>query len=90
MVVGEAPIAVQLVEAGEEALDVVERVRPGRVARDQHALPRRQVGVELAADLLGPRARSALDRSLALRRARQHAERFDLLEQHADRFFEFE
>ncbi len=89
VVVGEAAIAVQLVEAGEEALDVVEGVRPGRVARDEHALPRRQVGVELAANLLGARPQR-LDGSLTLRRPRQHAERFDLLQQHADRFFELE
>ena len=64
MVVGEAAIAVQLVEAGEQALDVVERVRPVRMARDEHALPWRQVGVELAADLLGARAAAtSIDRS---------------------------
>ena len=50
VVVGEAAVAVQLDEVGEQALDVVERGRPRRMARHQHALPRRQVLVELAAD----------------------------------------
>ena len=88
VVIGKAPIAVQLVEPGEEALDVVERVRPGRMPRDEHALPGRQVGVDLGADLFGARA-ERVDRPLALRRPRQHAEGLDLLQQHANRFFEF-
>jgi hypothetical protein len=54
VIVGEAPIAVELVEAGEQALDVIERVRPVGMAGDQDPLPRRQLGVELDADLVGP------------------------------------
>ena len=89
MVVGEAAIAMQLIEAGEEAFDIVECVRPVRMACDENALPWRQVGIELAADLLGARPQR-LDGSLTFRRAWQHAERFDLFQQHADRFFELE
>ena len=89
VIVGEAAIAVQLVEVGEQPLDVVERVRPVRVPRHQHALPRRQGLEDLGADLVGAPPQR-LDRLLALRRLRQHAEGFDLLQQDADRFFEFE
>ena len=42
VVVGEAAIAVDLDEVGEQPLDVVERRRPRRMPRHQHALPRRQ------------------------------------------------
>ena len=70
-------------------VDVVERVGPGRVARDQHALPRGQARIQLAADLLGAPAQR-VDRPLPLRRLRQHAEGLDLLQQDADRLFEFE
>ena len=89
VIVGEAAVAVQLVEAGEQRVDVVERVGPRRMPRDQHPLPRRQVRVELGPDLVGAPPQR-LDRALPLRRLRQHAERLDLLQQDADGFFEFE
>ncbi|MNC85118.1 hypothetical protein D3C83_06970 [compost metagenome] len=50
-VVREAAVAVQLLEAGEEIVDVVERVGPLRVARHQRDLP----GGELAVDFLRQR-----------------------------------
>jgi hypothetical protein len=86
VVVGKAAIAVQLVESREEPLDVIERARAGWVPGDEHALPGRQVLVELRAYLLGPRAKR-VNRSLALGRPRQHAERLDLLQQHAAGLF---
>ncbi len=89
VVVGETAIAVELVEAGEQPLDVVERIRPVWMPRDEDALPGRQVRVELHADLVGARAQRC-DRPLALRRPRQHAQGFDLLQQNANGFFEFE
>ena len=88
VIVGEAAVAMQLVEAREQAGDVVERVGPRRMARDEHALPGRQARVQFAADFLGAAAQR-LDRPQAVGRLRQHAEGFDLLQQHADRFFEF-
>jgi hypothetical protein len=80
---------VQLVEAGEQAFDVVERVRPRRVPRHEHALPRCQARIQLDAQFVGPPPQR-VDRPLALRRLRQHAQGFDLLQQDADRLFEFE
>ena len=88
VVVGEAAVAVQFVEGGEKAIHIVERVGAGRVARDQHPLPRGQARIQLAADLLGAPAQR-VDRALALGRLRQHAESFDLFQQNADRLFEF-
>ncbi len=89
MVVRETAVTVQLVEIREQPLDVVERPRACRVPGHEHTLPWRQRRVDLCPDLFGPLAQ-ALDRSLTLRRARQHAERFDLFQQYADWFFEFE
>ena len=43
VIVGEAAVAVQLDEIGEEPLDVVEHVGPAGMARHQHALPGRQL-----------------------------------------------
>ena len=89
VIVGEAAIAVQLVPMREQPLHVVERVRPVRVARDEHALPRRERLIELAPDLIGTPPKR-LDGPLALRRARHHADRLDLLQQDANGLFEFE
>src|SRR5262245_10723665 len=66
-VVGEAAVAVQLLEAGEEIADVVERVRALRVARHQRDLPR----AELAVDFLGERLAFLLE----LRDLRRDVER---------------
>ena len=57
LVVAEGAIAVQLDEVVDEARDVVERERAQRMARQQHLLPRRQLGEDLALQL----ARLALE-----------------------------
>ena len=71
VIVGEAPIAVQLDEFGEQPLDVIERGRARRVARHQHALPRRQVACR---DRRGSRSTRASSRAISARgrRLRQH------------------
>ena len=89
VIVREATIAVKLVEVGEEALDVVEGVRPAGMPRDEDPLPRRQVGVDLAANVVGAPPQR-VDGPLALRRPRQHAQRLDLLQQDANGLFEFQ
>jgi hypothetical protein len=89
VIVGEAAIAVEFVEAGEKALDVVERVGPGGMPRHQDALPRRQVLEQLRPNLAGALPQR-FDRPLALRCLREHAQGLDFLEQHADRLFEFQ
>ena len=69
LVVAEGAIAVQLDEVLEQAADVIERERAQRMARQQHLLPRRQLGEDLALQL----ARLALepaDLELELRRRR--------------------
>ena len=90
MVVGEAAIAVQLVEAGEQPLDVVERVRPVRDAARRARAATASGSRRSRRGSRRPARRSAVDRPLALRRPRQHAERLDFLQQDADRFFEFQ
>ena len=52
-VVREVAVAVQLHEAREARLDVVERVRSPGMARDLHALVAREPGVDLAPHALG-------------------------------------
>src|SRR5690606_25278708 len=52
-VVGEAPIAVQLDEVREQALDVIERVRAVRVPRELHLLHRAQLAEDLTCELRG-------------------------------------
>ena len=89
MIVGKPAIAVEFIPAGEQPLDVVERVRPVRMTRDKNPLPRGEVRVELGADLIRP-VPQTLDRTLPLRRLREHAERFDLLEEDTDGLFELE
>ena len=89
VIVREPPVAVQLVPAGEQPLDVVERVRTVWMPRHEDPLPRRQIRVKLGTDLVRPPSQ-AVDRALPLRRLRQHAQRFDLLQEHADRLFELE
>ena len=51
-VVGELAVAVELDEIGRQGSDVVEGVRPGRVAGHERLLPGRQAGVNLAGNLL--------------------------------------
>ena len=45
-------VAMQFLELGEDLVDVVQRVRPLRMARDLRHLPGRQVGVDVARELL--------------------------------------
>jgi hypothetical protein len=52
-VVPEATVAVELLPLGEERFDVIERVRPVRVARELDLLPGAEVGEELAGDARG-------------------------------------
>ena len=59
------------------------------MARDEHALPRRQRPVEVAAHGFDA-APQRLDLAIARVGARQRFERLDLLQQHRDRLFEFE
>ena len=89
VIVGKPAIAVEFIPAGEQPLDVIERVRPVRMSRDKDPLPRGEVRVELAADLIRALPET-LDRTLPLRRLREHAERFDLLEEDTDGLFELE
>ncbi len=89
VIVGEAAIAVQLDEVGEQALDVVERGRARRVPRHLHALPRRQVAVEIAAHGVDA-AFEPRDLLVAILAGLERGKRLDLLQQLADRFFEFE
>ena len=65
--------------------------RPGpvRMTRDQHALPRRERSVQLAADRFDA-APQRLDLAIARVGVRQQPERVDLLQQHGDRLLEFE
>jgi len=89
VIVGEAAIAVHLDEIGEHHPHVVEHVGTVRVAGHLHALPRRERRVDLRANRVCPPAQ-AVDLALALRRGRQHAEGFDLLQQHRHGFFEIQ
>jgi hypothetical protein len=89
VIVREPPVAMDLGEVGEQQARVLEHARPGRVARDLDALPRREVPVEIGPDRLRP-APQALDAGLTLGRGRQHRHRLDFLQQDADRFFELE
>ena len=51
-IVGVLPVAVQLAEIAEEAVDVVERVGTLRMARDHRDLPCRQLAVDFLGELL--------------------------------------
>ena len=89
VIVGEPAVAVQLDEIGEEPIDVVEHVGPARVARHEHALPGRELAVDLrpgGAQLLI----QALELPLARVGARQRRQRVHLLQQRRERFFELE
>ena len=89
VVVGKATVAVDLDEVGEQQAGEFEHARPRRVPGHQHALPRREVAVDVGADRLGAAAQ-AVNAALALGRRGQHRQRLDLLQEHADRFFELE
>jgi hypothetical protein len=89
VIVSKTPVAVQLVEPREQALHIIEGARTRRVPRDEHTLPRSEIRVELPPYLFGSTPQ-AVDRSLPFGRAREHAERLDLLEENAYRLFEFE
>jgi hypothetical protein len=49
-IVGESTVAVQLFEAFENAVRVVERVRPLRMTRDLRDLPRAELAVDVAGE----------------------------------------
>ena len=89
LIVAEAPIAVDLGEPGPQPRHVVEQVRPLRVARHEHALPRRQPGEQVLPDLPGPRLQPG---NLAgpFGRRRLAAELVDLLQECSDGLLELE
>src|SRR5918993_2585549 len=89
VIVSEPSITMDLDEIAEQETGVLEHARPGRVTSNLYALPRRQVTVDFGADRLCP-APQPLDLRFALGGCRQHRQRLDLLEQDADRFFEFQ
>jgi hypothetical protein len=89
MIVGEAAVAADLGELGKQAIHVVEHRRPLRVARHEHALPRREPLVDLRPHRLDPLVQP-VDGPLARGRLRHQRQRLDLLQEHGDRFFEFE
>src|SRR5262249_46060609 len=89
VIVGEAPIPVDLGEAGEHVLDEVAEIGPVGMARHEHALPRRQRAIEILAHRDDTTAQ-LLDLAVARVGARQRFERLDLLEQDCNRFFEIE
>ena len=89
VIVGEAPVAADLGEVGEQTGDVVQHRRPVRVARHQDPLPGREVLVDLPAERVDPHVQT-VERSLAVGGHRQHRQRLDLLQQQRDRFLEVE
>ena len=89
VIVGKPPIAMNLDEVGEQQARVFEDARTRRVPRDLDALPRRQVRGRCRRESTR-RAGAGSRCRPALRRGRQHRERLDLLQQHADGFFELE
>ncbi len=89
VIVGEAPVTMNLDEAGEEPLDEVLESGTILVARDLHPLPGSEGPVELRADRFEPPPQR-LDLALDRERARQRLERLDLLQENGDRLFEFE
>ena len=91
LVVGEGAVAVQLLEVGEDLVDVVERVRPLRMARDLRHLPGRQAGVDVLGELQALLAEPVdlfgdVDRRFVLHVAQFFDLRFEL----GDRLLEFE
>src|SRR3990167_3256625 len=85
------PIAVQLLPVGEDLGDVVQRVRPLRMARDLRHLPGRQVRVDVLGELLALFVEAAdlfgdVDRRFAL----HESQFFDLGLEFGDRLLEVE
>jgi hypothetical protein len=89
MVVGKTAIAADFDEVGEQAVDVVEDGRAGRMPGDEDPLPRSEVAVDVRTDRVDPLGET-VNRLLPLRRGRQHRQGLDLLHQEGDRFLEFE
>jgi hypothetical protein len=88
VVVGEAPIAVDFDEVGEEALDEISKLgRSG--CRATAPLPGGQRSGTLGAHVFDP-APLLLDLAIARVGARQRLERVDLLQEHCDRLLEFQ
>jgi len=88
VIVRKPAIAADFRKLREQSINVIEHGGPAGMAGDEHALPRRQVLVDVAADRLHAPVQ-AVDRTQAIRRRRQHRQRFDLFQQHCNRFFEF-
>src|SRR5262249_8748371 len=89
VIVGEAAVAMDLGEAGEQPLDEVLEAGAIRVPRDLDALPRRQRAVQLRANRVDAAA-ERLDLAIARKRRRQRVQRVDLFQQRRDRFLEVE
>ena len=90
-VLAEQPIAVQLDEVGEDQLDVVERERTPRAARHLHALQRREVAIDLRAQLAQlPLQRRDHLAEVDLAVTRHALQVVDLLLQLDDRLLEFQ
>ena len=87
VIVGKTAVAMHLDEVGEQPLDVVKNVRTARVARHEHALPGRELAVDLR-----PRGLQAMIQPLELALARigprQRQERIHFLQQRNQRVFE--
>ena len=89
LVVAKAPIAVNLGEAGPESRDIVEQIRPLRMARDEHPLPGGQPGEQVLPDLPGTRLQPG-NLGGPFRGRRLAAELFNLLQECSDGLLELE
>jgi hypothetical protein len=87
VVVGEPPIAVNLDEIGEQALDDVFEPWSIRVTRDENALPRRQRSIQIPPRRLET-ALQRVDLTLARISVRLQRQRVELAQQHGDRLLE--
>ena len=90
-IVGERAVAVQLLDIGEERVQVVERIRALRMPRDLRDLPRRELRVDLLGERLAAllQARDLLgdvDRGVVLHETQLVDPRLEL----GDRLLEFE
>jgi hypothetical protein len=79
VIVGEAAIAVQLDEVREQVVDVIERRRARGMPRHLHALPGRQVAIQIATHHVDA-AFEARDFLVALLAGLQRGQRLDLFQ----------
>jgi len=89
MVVGVAPVAMNLGKAGEEPLDEIPEAGAIGMACDEHPLPGCERLVEIAPHRHKPPLQR-LDLAIARVGGRQLIQRLNLLEDRRDRFFEVE